>query len=216
MKKVLLYLGKLVPKRLLPQFGYYPIDRYYINNFLSEVLAVEDIAISGNSLEFGEVRYTRFFQGTKFAWHYSDVYSAEDRVIKGDILANNYIDLKFDIIVSTQVLPFVSDPVLYFKRVCDLLSPNGVLLLTSPGLGVFTSKYDAVRWGDYGRYSLVMIESFVPKGFAIVFKKGYGCFEILHKFNSNVSALMIKERELDRHAPYEEVIFGIVIKRSDA
>lgn len=216
MKKYLLYLGKLLPKRMLPQFGLFPIDRYYINSFLLEFSSNSIIPSGGRSLEFGEIRYAKFFKGEKYIWRYSDRFSCEANIIHGDILANNNVNVSFDLIISTQVLPFVPDPKLYLKKVCNLLSSQGVLLLTSPGLGVFPSKYDSARWGDFGRYSMEMIESFVPKGFSIVVKRGYGNFEVLRKLNGNTNAFLVKDSKLEKYVPHEEVIYGFIIRRSHA
>jgi len=216
MKKVLLRIGKLLPKKMLPQFGLFPIDRYYINKFLLELSSSKVIPVIGNSLEFGEIRYTDFFRGDKYIWQYAKTFSIEANTFHGDILRENELKMSFDLIISTQVLPFVPDPHLYIQRVCSLLSNDGVLLLTSPGLGVFPSKYDAERWGDFGRYSMKMIESFVPKGFSIEEKRGYGNFEVLRKLNSNTNAFLVRDIELDNHVENEEVIYGLMLRRSDA
>lgn len=216
MKKLILRIAKLFPKKIFKQFGLYPIDRYYINKFLKDSFSLDGFPSNGTSLEFGEIRYSKFFAGTRYKWLYAKKFSIVDSVVSGDILANNDIKIQFDLIVSTQVIPFVSNPDLYMQKVCDLLKPNGVLLLTSPGLGVFTSKYDAERWGDFGRYSMQALINFVPPGFKISLNRGYGNFNSLRKLNNNVSAFRVRESILLHNEPNEEVIFGLIIKRDNA
>ena len=88
--------------------------------------------------------------------------------------------------------------------------------MTSPGLGVFTSKYDAERWGDFGRYSMQALINFVPPGFKISLNRGYGNFNSLRKLNNNISAFRVRESILLHNEPNEEVIFGLIIKRDNA
>jgi hypothetical protein len=216
MKKLILRTAKLFPKKLLKQFGFYPIDRYYINMFIKDSSSLDGFPSHGTSLEFGEIRYSKFFEGTRYKWLYANKFSIDGNIVTGDILDNNDIKIQFDLIVSTQVITFVSNPELYMEKVCALLKPNGFLLLTSPGLGVFTSKYDAARWGDFGRYSMQTLINFVPAGFKISSNCGYGNFNALRKLNNNVSAFRVRESILSQNEPNEEVVFGLIITRDNA
>jgi hypothetical protein len=212
----MLFLLKLIPKVKLKQFGYLPVDRFYINEFLRECVLNESFSSKGRSLEFGEVRYSRFFPGEKFKWIYSSNFVIINHEICGDILSKNSIEIKFDLIVSTQVITFVENPKLYLHNLCELLSPGGLIVLTSPGIGVFTSKYDAERWGDFGRYSLRSLNSFIPEGFYVSDQRLYGNFDVLRKLNNNISVPFIKKEKLLNHVPNEEVLIGLIIRRRNA
>ncbi len=205
---------KFFPKARFKQFGFFPIDRYYINLFVKHFSEEVSFDSNSSSLEFGELKYSKYFNCNSFVW----IYSSESEfdgisTISGDFLKPLKFDFKFDLIICTQVLPFVTDPKLFIQRLCEYLKPGGFILLTSPGIGVFPSLYDSTRWGDYGRYSLEMIKSFVPTGYDIVNSQFYGNFDVLRSMNDNISATFLSEKKLMHNKYHEAVIYCFIITK---
>lgn len=158
-------------RRLEPftrSFGYdrgQPIDRYYIEKFLSKYAS--DIA--GHVVEIGDDRYTRQFGGS--------------HVIKSDVLDQDHPDSKptiiadlaqadhlpsncFDCIIIIQTLQFIykiHDAVNTIHRV---LKPGGVVLCSIPSLSPIC-RYDMERWGDYWRFTSAAVQQL----FGNVFEK---------------------------------------------
>jgi glycosyltransferase involved in cell wall biosynthesis/SAM-dependent methyltransferase len=128
-----------------------PIDRYYIEKFLSE--HAHDI--TGHVLEIGDDRYTRKF--------------GSERVVKSDILhvtgtpqTTIVADLtsgveiaseSFDCIICAQTLPFIYDVRAAIRTLHRILKPGGVLLATLPGGFHQISRFDMDHWGDYWRFT---------------------------------------------------------------
>jgi SAM-dependent methyltransferase len=118
------------------QFGFdrgTPVDRYYIEKFLSG----EAEQIRGAVLEIGDPAYTRHFGG--------------DRVISSDVLhiapgmpgATITADLtradripsdSFDCIILTQTLHFIFDLRAALATIKRILRPGGCVLVTTPGV----------------------------------------------------------------------------------
>jgi glycosyltransferase involved in cell wall biosynthesis len=109
-----------------------PIDRYYIERFLSN--HAHDIG--GRVLEVGDDVYTRRFGGHRVT--HADILHATEGNPKATIVADlsKADDLDsdlFDCIVFTQTLQFVYDVRAAMRTLYRFLRPHGVLLLTAPG-----------------------------------------------------------------------------------
>jgi peptidoglycan/xylan/chitin deacetylase (PgdA/CDA1 family)/SAM-dependent methyltransferase len=126
-----------------------PIDRYYIENFLNE----NRHHIHGRVLEIANSTYTEKY-GTGVTK--SDVLNSvpsPDATIVGDLsIGENIPDNTFDCIILTQTLHVVYNIQAAIKNAFKALKPNGVLLLTAPGISQI-SRYDMDRWGDYWRFT---------------------------------------------------------------
>ena len=135
-----------------PDFGFdrgVPIDRYYIEAFLGRHAS----EIAGRVLEVGDDSYTRRF--------------GRDRVRRADVLhvraghpgATFTGDLTdaavlpenaFDCIVLTQTLHLIYDLRLAVERLWRALAPDGILLVTAPGI----TSVDRGEWGATWYWSL--------------------------------------------------------------
>jgi SAM-dependent methyltransferase len=122
-----------------------PIDRYYIDAFLSRYAA----DIRGHVLEIGDCGYTRRFGGKHV-----------DRVDILDINPNNpeatlVADLcdashlpsnTFNCIVLTQVLIFITDLQAAIRTLIRILKPGGVILSTQPGISPVMAPEELNSW----------------------------------------------------------------------
>ena len=107
-----------------------PIDRVYIERFLRSYIG----DIRGTVLEFGECRYTAFGQDRVVrieVVHYEPITKATLVCdLESDTLPVEY----FDCIICTQVLQYVYNLSHAMATMRNALKPNGVLLVTAPGI----------------------------------------------------------------------------------
>jgi len=128
-----------------------PIDRYYIERFLSRYS--EDIR--GCVLEVEDASYTRRFGGNRVIR--SEVLHARSdnpaATIVGDLATGEAIPRNsFDCVILTQTLQFIYDLPSAILHTHAMLQRGGVLLATMPGISQI-SRYDMDRWGDYWRFT---------------------------------------------------------------
>ena len=206
-------LGRVTP--FSTQFGFDrggPIDRYYIEKFLSLNAAL----IKGRALEIGDNKYTVHFGGPKIST--SDILhvdpGSQSATIIADLSHAPHIQSNtFDCIILTQTLQFIYD----FKKALEtcyrILRPGGALLITVPGITpldqgelrsfwfwTFTnnsmSKLSAEMFPD----AQVKIESYGNVFAATAFLYGIGLIEL-------------NEKELNHHDINYQVIVSVrVIK----
>jgi len=120
-----------------------PIDRYYIETFLSKKTA----DIRGRVLEIGDDTYSRRYGGSKITKQdvlHLDVEHPNASLV-GDLTQPDVLpDGVFDCIVLTQTLQLIFDLDQAARRLHAALRPGGVLLLTIPGI----SQIDRGQWRD--------------------------------------------------------------------
>ena len=127
------------------------IDRYYIEAFLLRHAA----DICGHVLEIGDDRYIRKFGGRRVTR--TDVLNLHpgnpDTTVVADLAnAGNIPSNSYDCIILTQTLQFIYDLRAATSHLYRMLSPNGMLLATLPGISQI-SRYDMDRWGDLWRFT---------------------------------------------------------------
>jgi len=128
-----------------------PIDRYYIERFLSG----QQLDIKGCVLEIGDDTYTKKFGGARITK--SEVLHIAEGNPKATIVADltraDHIPSGiFDCIICTQTLQFIYDVPAATRTLHRILKPGGVLLATFSGISQI-SRYDMDRWGDYWRFT---------------------------------------------------------------
>jgi len=145
-----------------------PIDRYYIDQFIGANFS----AISGRSLEVGEIRYLRKFgslasqkciltPAREIAKTGSDV----DEIIIGDLTDNASLPVsRFDCFVCTQTLNFIYDVRAAIYGAHHLLANRGNFVGTVSGISQI-SRYDMDRWGDYWRFTTLSLERLLSEVF---------------------------------------------------
>jgi SAM-dependent methyltransferase len=126
-----------------------PIDRGYITEFLSR--HAKDIA--GRVLEVGDDEYSRRFGGAKIIQQdILHIHPGSPRAtIVGDLAKPDTLPPgAFDCLVLTQTLHLIYDMAAAVREMRRALKPNGVVLLTVPGI----SRIDRGEWGKDWYWSL--------------------------------------------------------------
>jgi glycosyltransferase involved in cell wall biosynthesis/SAM-dependent methyltransferase len=127
------------------EFGFdrgVPIDRYYIEKFLSR----HRLAIAGRVLEIGDDSYTKRFGGGRVAR--SDILHVESgnprATIVGGLENADHIESdSFDCVVLTQTLHLIYETAAAIRTVHRILKPGGSVLATVPGVSQIAND----RWG---------------------------------------------------------------------
>jgi SAM-dependent methyltransferase len=200
-------------------FGYdrgLPIDRYYIERFLSANKA----DIRGGVLEVAENKYASMFGGDDISQ--TDVLhvSADNpnASIVADLSADNDIPSnRFDCLIITQTLQFIYELKPAILTLHRILKPGGVLLATVPGISQI-SRYDMERWGDHWRFTSLSARKMLEEVFspADIRVESYG--NVLAS-NALLQGLAVEEltgEELDYHdRDYELLIAVRAVKSRD-
>jgi hypothetical protein len=192
-----------------------PIDRHYINAFLS--LYSSDI--KGRVLEIGDRHYTTTLRGSHVVQ--SDVLHAvqgnPDATLVGDLTTGTGIPASvFDCMILTQTLVFVYNVGDAVSQIRRALRPGGVALVTVPGISQI-SRYDMERWGDYWRFT----DASARRMFGDVFGQEnvavatYGNVFAACSFLQGLAAHELKPHELDFHDPDYPVIIGVRAVRAE-
>ena len=192
-----------------------PIDRYYIERFLSSHAA----DIRGRVLEFGDDQYTRQFGGSGVVE--SDVLHARPgnpgATIVADIAAAEHVPTgAFDCIVCTQVLMYLYDIKAALRTLHRILKPGGVVLASFPGISQI-SRYDMDEWGEYWRFTSLSARR--------LFGEAFGPHNVVATAHGNVLAAIaflhglavdeLRTEELDHTDPdYELSIVVRAVKSS--
>ena len=194
-----------------------PIDRYYIEKFLSRHAA----DIRGRVLEIGDPRYTRQFGGDKVTQ--SDVLHVNlqkpDVTIIGDLAGADHIPSDaFDCLILTQTLQYLYDVKAALTTCCRILKPGGVMLATFPGISRVTRPSYGETWEDTWRFTKRGAE----KIFGEVFSAGsavvtaYGNVLAALAFLHGLAADELRPDELDTQDADLEVLITVRAVKSEA
>jgi hypothetical protein len=189
-----------------------PIDRYYIEKFLS----ANSKYIKGRALEIGESEYTTKFGSdvtTKEVLHYTKDNSSA--TIIGDLTKIETLPAgEMDCFICTQTFNFIYDFKSAIRGAHYVLKKDGVLLATLAGVCQI-SRYDMDRWGDYWRFTTRSAE----EAFGEIFGKENIAVQSFGNVLSSVSLLHgisadeLSRDELDHHDPDYQIIITIVAKK---
>jgi SAM-dependent methyltransferase len=190
-----------------------PIDRYYIEQFLS----AHALDIRGHVLEVGYDTYTRKFGGDRVTK--SDVL----HVIQGNPKATVVADLTcadnispeiFDCIILTQTLQFIYDVEAALKTIYRILKPGGILLATFGGISQI-SRWDMDRWGHFWNFTTLSAQRLFEECFPAtkVNVKAYGNVLVATALLHGLATQELRQEELDHHdADYEVLITVKAVK----
>ncbi len=198
-------------------FGYdrgnQSVHRFYIDKFID----TNADKISGAVLEVGDDMYTnRYKQGIldSSIIHFTEINN--NKAFIGDLTINDTLPAsKFDCFICTQTFNFIYDFQQAIKGSHYLLKSGGYLVATVSGIQQL-SKFDAIRWGDYWRFT----DQACLKAFSDVFGKdnvkitAYGnvlsCVAALEGLASSELSI----GELDYNDPAYQLIIGILAKKA--
>jgi SAM-dependent methyltransferase len=140
-----------------------PVDKYYIENFLSE----HALDVKGHVLTFADDSYARRFGGERVCRCDVLNLTADPRAtIIADLTNAGHLPSNtFDCVICTQVLLLIYDVRAAIQTLYRILKPGGVLLVTIPGVG---SRWASEEAGDYWRFTSMSArrlfeENFSPK-----------------------------------------------------
>jgi SAM-dependent methyltransferase len=194
------------------EFGYdrgQPIDRYYIERFLSAHAS----DVRGHVLEIADDTYTRRFGGERVTR--SDVlHVVEGQVgatIVGDLTCADHVPSgSFDCVILTQTLQFIYDVPAALRTVGRILRPGGTVLATIPGITPI-SRYDMDRWGHYWAFTSLslrrLFEAVFPADMIAV--EEHGNVLAASAFLYGIAAEELRQSELDVRDPDYEVIVTV-------
>jgi SAM-dependent methyltransferase len=195
-----------------PLFGFdrgLPIDRYYIERFLSAYT----LDIQGHVLEIGQDTYTRQYGGDRVTR--SDVLHVMEGNPKATIIADltdaDHISSDtFDCIILTQTLQMIYDVRAALKTLYRMLIPGGVVLATFSGISQI-SRYDMDRWGEYWRLTNASARRLFGDVFGAdnVTVTNYGNVLAACAFLHGLAAHELKRKELDYYDEDYQVIIAI-------
>lgn len=152
-----------------------PLDRYYINRFISE----RAHKIKGKVLECGGI-FT--YAGPYGHPDSVDIIYPFREVAEADMthIANletgvglSSLSPEYDCIILTQVLGVIFDVQSTVQNVRDILSPEGVLIGSVPCLTAI-SDHDEERWGEYWRFTPMSVRRLLERHFRRVDIQAFG------------------------------------------
>lgn len=156
-----------------------PVDRYYIESFLSD----HQHDVRGHVLEIGDDAYTRKFGRDQVTR--SDVLHVEPGYPGATIIADltsaeNIEDETFDCIILTQTLQLIYDIPAAIRTLKRIVRPGGVVLATVPGI---THSGD-VNWHKSWFWSMT------PASAQRLFESEFGPEHVSVRSHGNVLAAM--------------------------
>ena len=140
-----------------------PLDRYYIEKFLQGYAR----DIKGTVLEFEDATYTKKFGGDRV--QRSEVLNLDPNhkgaTIVADIThAPGIQSDQFDCIICTQMLFMVYDLKGAMATLYRILKPEGVLLITVPGIAQICPN-EGASWNDQWRFTRSSLENLLKENF---------------------------------------------------
>ena len=72
-----------------------------------------------------------------------------NKIFNGDLKQAKYKDNFFDVITLTDVLEHINNPLDFFKEVCRITKPDGIILITTPSHDSITQKILRKNWFQY-------------------------------------------------------------------
>lgn len=186
-----------------------PIDRYYIEKFLSE----NKSKIHGVCCEIAEDAYCK---GLGHDIVRQDIFDYDNTnphaTIVGDLTKNESLPTNYlDCFVCTQTFNFIYDVKAAFRGAYQMIKPGGALLATAAGLSQI-SRYDMDRWGDYWRFTDLSLKKIAEEtGFRDVQVMIYGNALAATAFIQGVAVEdLVNVELLDEHDNNYQVTLGLV------
>ena len=187
-----------------------PIDRYYIERFLSAHAS----DIQGHVLEMGDAFYTQKFGGARVTT--SDVLHVvegnPDATIVADLTrAHNIPSETFDCIIFTQTLQMIYDIRAALQHLYRILKPGGALLVTAHGITKIARREGIDPWGEYWHFTTQSARHLFQEVFpaANIQVDVYGNVLTAVAFLHGLASEELRQEELDYIDPDYEVLLTI-------
>jgi len=187
-----------------------PIDRYYIERFLSS--HCDDI--QGHVLEVGDDYYTRKFGGWGLVT--SDVLHVTQGNPKATIVADltradSIPSNTFDCIIFVQTLQMIYDLRAALQHIYRILRPGGVVLVTCHGISKIARREGLDPWGEYWRLTTQSARRLFQEIFPAPHVRVGMYGNVLTAIASlhGLAAEEMDQDELDYLDPNYEVLIGI-------
>lgn len=204
------HLRRLKP--ISPDYGYargLPIDRYYIEKFLSENVMdirghVLEIKHNKYTLQYGQARVTK-----------SDVLHPvagnPDATVVADLTKADHLPSDcYDAIIFTQTLQVIYDIRTVIATLYRILKPGGVLLATASGMAQLSLE-DFDKWGEYWRLTSLSARLLFEEAFSVgnVSVQPYGNVLAAISFLEGLSCDDLKRSELDARDRRYEILIAV-------
>jgi len=190
-----------------------PIDRVYIGEFLEKYRA----DIRGRALEIAGAEYIeRFGRGVTHT-DVVDIFDNPRATFTADFAdAPEIPSDAFDCVLVTQVLPFIYDSRAPFRTAYRILAPQGVLLVTTPGISRI-APVESEQFGHWWNFTAMsarrVAEEVFGEGNVVV--ETYGNVLSAAAFLFGLGPYDLTPEELAVHDPAFEVTIGIrALKRA--
>ena len=204
------HLRRLKPMSL--DYGYsrgLPIDRYYIEQFLSEFAA----DIGGHVLEIKHRKYTIQY-GRERVTKSDVLHPVEgnpDATIIADLTKADHLPSNiYDSIIFTQTLQVIYDIHTTIATLYRILKPGGVLLATVSGMAQLSLE-DFDKWGEYWRFTSLSARLLFEEVFSAgnVTVSAYGNVLAAISFLEGLACEDLKRSELDARDRRYEVLIAV-------
>jgi hypothetical protein len=173
-----------------------PIDRYYIESFLSRWSA----DVRGSVLEVYDDWYTRRFGGSRVTK--IDILnltaSNKDATIIADLTtANSIPGHSYDCIIVTQTLQLIYDYDAAIRSMHRILRPGGVALVTMPGISKI-ARHEAEGWSTQWHFTQQSAMQAFSRIFGVenVTAEAYGNVLAVSAFLYGLAICELTEKEL--------------------
>ncbi|HJR17170.1 MAG TPA: class I SAM-dependent methyltransferase [Gemmatimonadales bacterium] len=192
-----------------------PIDRYYINEFLSTHAG----DIRGRVLEIDNDSYTRAFGGDRVTQ--SDVLHISEWnpgvTMVGDLTQLDHVDSQlFDCVIVTQTLQLIYDYRAALRTIHRILRPGGVALITLPAIN--KSLDEKGSFGDYWAFRTISAQRLFAELFPAdqVTVTGYGNVLAAVSLLHGIAAEELTGEELDHVDRAYELVVGVRARKPGA
>lgn len=193
-----------------------PIDRHYIERFLSEHAA----DVRGRVLEFGADTYTRAHGGDGVSQ--ADVLDVDPSNPKATIVADltrgDQIPAGFfDCVICTQTLQMIYEVRPALAQLERILRPGGVLLVTSHGISQIARREGIDPWGEYWHFTSQSLRRLLAERFPEdnLRVEVYGNVLAATAYLQGLAAEELTGAELDHRDPDYELLIGVRARKPE-
>jgi SAM-dependent methyltransferase len=191
-----------------------PVDRYYIDQFLS----AHSADIRGRVLEIDNNNYTRAFGGNRVTQ--SDVLHISDWgpgvTMVGDLTKLDHVESGlFDCVIVTQTLQLIYDYQAALRTIHRILRPGGVALVTVPAIN--KSRDEMGAFGDYWAFRTISAQRLFAELFPAdqLTVTGYGNVLTAVALLHGIAAGELTREELDQADRAYELTVGIRARKPE-